>query len=264
MITFVGWCRFYWGQLPNIGHPLILWGRCLQGGKLLPIFAIVPSFDGHKWWGWGWGWGWWELMWGWVVGDLMVAMRKERLIFYSQREIKHISDTNGGVSFLIKLREDERGKGVCLPLIVTWRQGEERDWVWWGPRVSFCPEHKSWSYSFTHKKNIPYDVESELFEMMGEVSVVLAGFACKTCLSLRLSFLLLVLIFEVLWRPDLILLYPFWLVAVRAVPGVETMLVSSNIRVGQKRIEGLCGSKTLQNFPSAIICLLPFSFRYNR
>ena len=99
----------------------------------------------------------------------MVAMRKERLIFYSQREIKHISDTNGGVSFLIKLREDERGIGVCLP----------------------------------------YDVESELFEMTGEVSVVLAGFACKTCLSLRLSFLLLVLFFEGLWRPDLILLYPF-------------------------------------------------------
>ena len=31
---------------------------------------------------------------------------KERLIFYSQREIKHNSDTNGGVSFLIRLRED--------------------------------------------------------------------------------------------------------------------------------------------------------------
>ena len=46
--------------------------------------------------------------------------------------------------------------------------------------------------------------------------------------------------------------------AVRAVPGVEAMLVSSNIRVGQKRIEGLCELKTLQNFPSAIICLLPF------
>ena len=46
--------------------------------------------------------------------------------------------------------------------------------------------------------------------------------------------------------------------AVRAVPGVETMLVSSNIRVGQKRIEGLCEVKTLQNFPSAIICLLSF------
>ena len=46
--------------------------------------------------------------------------------------------------------------------------------------------------------------------------------------------------------------------AVRAFPGVEAMLVSSNIRVGQKRIEGLCELKTLQNFPSAIICLLPF------
>ena len=47
-------------------------------------------------------------MWGWVVGDLMVAMRKERVIFYSQREILPISDTNGGVSFLIKLREDDQ------------------------------------------------------------------------------------------------------------------------------------------------------------
>ena len=46
--------------------------------------------------------------------------------------------------------------------------------------------------------------------------------------------------------------------AVRAVPGVEAMLVSSNIRVGQKRIEGLCEFKTLQNFPSTVICLLPF------
>ena len=46
--------------------------------------------------------------------------------------------------------------------------------------------------------------------------------------------------------------------AVRAFLGVEAMLVSSNIRVGQKRIEGLCEFKTLQNFPSAIICLLPF------
>ena len=46
--------------------------------------------------------------------------------------------------------------------------------------------------------------------------------------------------------------------AVRAFPGVEAMLVSSNIRVGQKRIEGLCELKTLQNFPSATICLLPF------
>ena len=46
--------------------------------------------------------------------------------------------------------------------------------------------------------------------------------------------------------------------AVRAFPGVEAMLVSSNIRVGQKRIEGLCELKALQNLPSAIICLLPF------
>ena len=46
--------------------------------------------------------------------------------------------------------------------------------------------------------------------------------------------------------------------AVRAVPGVEAMLVSSNIRMGQKRIEGLCKLETLQNLPSAIICLLPF------
>ena len=53
-------------------------------------------------------------------------------------------------------------------------------------------------------------------------------------------------------------MYFVWLVAVRAVPGVEAMLVSSNIRVGQKRIEGLCELKTLQNFPSTIICLLPF------
>ena len=52
-------------------------------------------------------------------------------------------------------------------------------------------------------------------------------------------------------------MYPVWLVAVRAIPGVEAMLVSSNIRVGQKRIEGLCESKTLQTFPSAIICLVP-------
>ena len=53
-------------------------------------------------------------------------------------------------------------------------------------------------------------------------------------------------------------MYPVWLVTVRAFPGVEAMLVSSNIRVGQKRIEGLCELKTLQNLPSAIICLLPF------
>ena len=53
-------------------------------------------------------------------------------------------------------------------------------------------------------------------------------------------------------------MYPVRLVAVRAVPGVEAMLVSSNIRVGQKRIEGLCELKTLQNFPSTINCLLPF------
>ena len=46
--------------------------------------------------------------------------------------------------------------------------------------------------------------------------------------------------------------------AVRVVPGVGAMLVSSNIRVGQERIEGLCELKTLQNFPSAIICLLSF------
>ena len=46
--------------------------------------------------------------------------------------------------------------------------------------------------------------------------------------------------------------------AVRAVPGVETMLVSSNVRVGQKRIEGLCELKTLQNLSIAITCLLPF------
>ena len=33
-------------------------------------------------------------------------MEKGDLIFHSQREIKHNSDTNGGVSFLISLRED--------------------------------------------------------------------------------------------------------------------------------------------------------------
>ena len=54
-------------------------GHCLQGGKLLP--------EREK-------------------GKGKMEKGKEKLIFYSQREIKHNSDTNGGVSFLIRLRED--------------------------------------------------------------------------------------------------------------------------------------------------------------
>ena len=91
---------------------------------------------------------------------------------------------NGGVSFLIKLREDDS---------FTHKKDIPCDA----------------DDSFTHKKNIPCDVESELFEMMGEVSVVLAGFACRTCLSLKAEFLAAGFFFEGLWRPDLILLYPF-------------------------------------------------------
>ena len=39
-------------------------------------------------------------------GKWKMEKGKERLIFHFQREIKHNSDTNGGVSFLIRLRED--------------------------------------------------------------------------------------------------------------------------------------------------------------
>ena len=39
---------------------------------------------------------------------------------------------------------------------------------------------------------------------------------------------------------------------------VIVMLVSSNVRVDQKRSEGLRELKTPQNFPSTINCLLPF------
>ena len=47
--------------------------------------------------------------------------------------------------------------------------------------------------------------------------------------------------------------------AVRAVPCVGAMLVSlEQHQSGQERIEGLRELKTLQDFPSAIICLLPF------
>ena len=43
--------------------------------------------------------------WGMENGD-GEGEKKMELIFHFQREIKHNSDTNGGVSFLIRLRED--------------------------------------------------------------------------------------------------------------------------------------------------------------
>ena len=122
------------GQLPNIGHPLILWGRCLQGGKAFAENGKGKMENG-KW------------------------KRETKNLFFISRERSSIIQTR----------------------MVEW---------------------VSWSG----------------------------------------------------WEK----MYFVWLVAVRAVPGVEAMLVSSDIRVGQKRIEGLCELKTLQSFPSAIICLLPF------
>ena len=62
---------------------------------------------------------------------------KERHIFYSQREIKHNSDTNGGVSFLIRLREDVSClTGGCQSRPRCWghaceqqhQSGPEKDW----------------------------------------------------------------------------------------------------------------------------------------
>ena len=114
MIAFVGCVgkskSFIRGRLPNIGHPLILWGRCLQGGKLL--------LKREK-------------------GKGKMEKGKERLIFYSQREIKHNSDTNGGVSFLIRLREDVSClTGGCQSRPRCWdhaceqqcQSGPEKDW----------------------------------------------------------------------------------------------------------------------------------------